>query len=81
MKDKAFVQEAGKGGMMEVEMGRMAQEQGKSADAKKIESRMVADYSKANSELMAIAKKRGVSLGNARRRWKKWTERISTRNT
>jgi len=71
MKDKAFMQEAAKGGMMEVEMGRMAQEQGKSADVKKIGSRMVADHSKANNELMAIAKKKGVTLGNAKAKMEK----------
>lgn len=66
MKDKSFMQEAAKGGMMEVEMGRMAQQQGKSADVKKIGSRMVADHGKASSELMAIAKKKGVNLGDTK---------------
>ena len=61
-KDKSFMKEAAKGGMMEVDMGKMAQQKGKSADVKKIGSRMVADHSKANAELMAIAKKKGVDL-------------------
>jgi putative membrane protein len=61
-KDKAFMKEAAKGGMMEVEMGKMAQQKGKSADVKKIGSTMVADHTKANNELMAIAKKKGVDL-------------------
>jgi putative membrane protein len=61
-KDKAFMKEAAMGGMMEVDMGKMAQQKGKSADVKKIGSRMVADHSKANNELMAIAKKKGVDL-------------------
>lgn len=61
-KDKAFMKEAAKGGKMEVEMGHMAQKQGKSADVKKIGARMVADHTKANNELMAIAKKKGVDL-------------------
>jgi len=54
------------GGMMEVEMGKMAQQKGKSDDVKKIGSRMVADHSKANNELMAIAKKKGVDLSNVK---------------
>lgn len=61
-KDKAFMKEAAQGGMMEVEMGKMAQQKGKSDDVKKIGSRMVADHTKANNELMAIAKKKGVDL-------------------
>jgi putative membrane protein len=61
-KDKAFMKEAAQGGMMEVEMGKMAQQKGKSDEVKKIGSRMVADHTKANNELMAIAKKKGVDL-------------------
>jgi putative membrane protein len=61
-KDKSFMKEAAKGGMMEVDMGKMAQQKGKSPDVKKIGGRMVADHSKANAELMAIAKKKGVDL-------------------
>jgi len=61
-KDKAFMKEAAKGGMMEVNMGKMAQQKGKSADVKKIGGMMVADHTKANNELMAIAKKKGVDL-------------------
>jgi putative membrane protein len=61
-KDKSFMKEAAKGGMMEVDMGKMAQTKGKSADVKKIGSTMVADHTKANNELMAIAKKKGVDL-------------------
>ena len=61
-KDKSFMKEAAKGGMMEVDMGKMAQQKGKSADVKKIGSTMVADHTKANNELMAIAKKKGVDL-------------------
>jgi putative membrane protein len=61
-KDTAFMKEAVKGGKMEVEMGHMAQKQGKSADVKKIGARMVADHTKANNELMGIAKKKGVDL-------------------
>jgi putative membrane protein len=48
--------------MMEVEMGKMAQQKGKSAEVKKIGGMMVADHTKANNELMAIAKKKGVDL-------------------
>ena len=65
-KDKSFMEEAAKGGMMEVDMGKMAQQKGKSEDVKKIGGRMVADHSKANNELMAIAKKKGVDLSKVK---------------
>jgi putative membrane protein len=61
-KDKSFMKEAAQGGMMEVDMGKMAQQKGKSADVKKFGSTMVSDHTKANNELMAIAKKKGVDL-------------------
>jgi putative membrane protein len=61
-KDKSFMKEAAKGGMMEVDMGKIAQQKGKSADVKKFGSTMVADHTKANNELMGIAKKKGVDL-------------------
>jgi putative membrane protein len=69
-KDKAFMKEAAQGGMMEVEMGKMAQKQGKSDDVKKFGARMVADHGKANNELMAIAKKKGVDLSKEKPKMK-----------
>lgn len=47
---------------MEVDMGKMAEKQGQSADVKKIGSRMVADHTKVNSELMSLASTKGVKL-------------------
>ena len=70
-KDKSFMKDAAKGGMMEVEMGKMAQQKGKSADVKKIGGTMVADHTKANNELMAIAKKKGVDLSKEKPSMKK----------
>jgi len=40
-KDKAFMKEAAKGGQMEVDMGHMAEKQGKNADVKKFGSRIM----------------------------------------
>jgi putative membrane protein len=65
-KDKSFMKEAAEGGMIEVDMGKMAQQKGKSADVKKFGSTMVSDHTKANNELMAIAKKKGVDLSKAK---------------
>jgi putative membrane protein len=61
-KDKSFMEEAAKGGMMEVEMGQMAKTQGESADVKTIGSHMVTDHTKINNELIALGKKKGVDL-------------------
>ncbi len=61
-KDKEFMMEAAKGGMMEVQMGQMAEKQGQSADVKKIGKTMVTDHTNANNQLMAIASKKGVKL-------------------
>ena len=61
-KDKTFLKKAAKGGIMEVAMGKLASEQGQSAEVKKFGERMVTDHSKANDELKSIAKKKGVKL-------------------
>ena len=61
-KDKGFMQTAAKDGMMEVEMGKMGQKQAKNAEVKKFATRMVTDHSKANAQLKALAKKKGVTL-------------------
>jgi putative membrane protein len=61
-KDKTFMMNAAKGGMMEVEWGKVAAQKGQSDDVKKFGNRMVADHSKANNELMALAAKKGVKL-------------------
>jgi len=60
--DKEFVAKAAEGGMTEVELGKLAQEKGSSADVKQFGSHMDADHSKANAELKAIAAKDGITL-------------------
>ena len=64
-KDKEFMKDAAKDGMMEVEMGKMGQKQAKNAEVKKFATRMVTDHSKANTQLKALAKKKGVTLEEA----------------
>ncbi|MEY2480584.1 MAG: putative rane protein [Verrucomicrobiota bacterium] len=65
-KDKTFMQNAAKGGMAEVEMGKMAQAKGQSDGVKKFGARMVAEHGNANNELMALAAKKGVKLSAAK---------------
>lgn len=60
--DKKFVENAAKGGMMEVAMGREAASKAQNSDVKQFGNRMVTDHSKANNELKSIASKKGISL-------------------
>src|SRR5437016_3241550 len=61
-KDKTFMKKAAKGGMMEVAMGKMAEQNAQSDDVKSFGKRMVTDHSKANDELKSIAAQKGVKL-------------------
>jgi len=61
-KDVNFIQKAAGGGQQEVENGKMAEKQGKSADVKRIGARMVADHTKANKELTELAHRKGVTF-------------------
>lgn len=60
--DRKFVMDAAVGGMMEVEMGRMAAQKAANADVKAFGQRMVTDHSKANDQLKQIASQMGVTL-------------------
>ena len=60
--DQTFVKKAAEGGMAEVELGRLAQQNGQSAEVKSFGQRMVDDHSKANDELKAIAQKENITL-------------------
>ena len=57
-----FAVDAANGGMMEVDMGRMAEEKGMSNDVKEFGKMMVADHSKANDELKTIAATKNITL-------------------
>jgi len=61
-KDKMFMKKAAKGGMMEVAMGKLADEKGQSEDVKSFGKRMVTDHSKAGDELKNIAAQKNVKL-------------------
>ena len=70
--DKSFIKEAAQGGMMEVAMGRVAEQNASNADVKAFGARMVKDHGKANSELKSLASQKGVSLPAAKQaeKWK-----------
>ncbi|QWV96761.1 DUF4142 domain-containing protein [Geomonas nitrogeniifigens] len=55
MGEKSFVKEAASSGMMEVELGQMAKEKGKSQEVKDFGQMMATDHGKANDELKSVA--------------------------
>lgn len=59
---KNFVLKAAKGGLAEVEFGRLAAEKATDPDVKQFGQKMVDDHSKANDELKTIAQQKGIAL-------------------
>ena len=62
VKDKTFMKKAAKGGMLEVALGKLAEQNAQNEDVKSFGKRMVTDHSKANDELKSIASQKGVQL-------------------
>ncbi len=62
--DRHFMDKAAQGGMAEVELGQLAQQNGSSQEVKDFGKRMVDDHSKANDELKQLASQKGVGLPN-----------------
>jgi putative membrane protein len=60
--DDSFLMKAAQGGMAEVELGKLAAEKSTNAEVKKFAQMMVEDHSNANTELKALATKKGVTL-------------------
>jgi putative membrane protein len=60
--DKKFVKDAAMGGMMEVQLGQMAQQKAESSDVKDFGSRMEKDHSSANSQLQTLASQKNITL-------------------
>jgi putative membrane protein len=60
--DQTFLKNAAVGGLMEVELGRLATEKASSADVKQFGQRMVDDHGKANEQLATIAKQKNVDV-------------------
>jgi putative membrane protein len=61
-KDTDFAIAAADGGMLEVELGKIAQQKATSAEVKKFAQMMVDDHTKANDELKALAGQKNISL-------------------
>jgi putative membrane protein len=60
--EERFMKEAASGGLMEVELGKIAAEKGTHQRVKDFGKRMQADHSKANAQLKKIASSKGVEL-------------------
>jgi putative membrane protein len=60
--DRQFMMDAAKGGMTEVHVAQMGIEHGMNRDVKRFAQRLVNDHTKANQELMALAKTKSVQL-------------------
>ena len=59
---RTFVHEAAIGGMTEVKLGNLAQQQASNAQVKQFGARMVKDHSKANDELKQLASSKGIDV-------------------
>ena len=60
--DREFVLEAARGGMAEIELGRLAADRASSGAVKQFGQRMATDHQKANDELKALAQQKGLTL-------------------
>ncbi len=60
-----FAVKAANGGMLEVELGRLAQEKAQSKEVKDFGAMMVMDHSKANDEMKALATSKNITLPTA----------------
>lgn len=87
-KDVNFIQKAAGGGAQEVANGQMAEKQAKSAAVKSMAARIVADHTRLNKELTALANRKGVTFntggvkaqnlgtGDFDRLYLKWLEEV-----
>ena len=64
-KDRAFIEKAAAGGMLEVQAGKLAEEKGQNADLKSFGNMLSTDHAAGNEELKSLAAKKGVSLPSA----------------
>jgi putative membrane protein len=62
--ERKFIEEAARGGVAEVELGKLAAQKGSSAEIKQFGQRMIDDHSKANDQLQQLASRKGVTVPN-----------------
>lgn len=77
--DVKFMEKAAAGAMMEVELGKIAQQRAANPQVKQFAARMVQDHSKAGEELKKIAAAKGVALPpNVSRKHRKDIDELKT---
>ncbi len=59
--DRPFIVEAAAGGLAEVELGRLASQKASRSEVKEFGQMMVTDHTKANDQLMKIAREKGLA--------------------
>jgi len=59
--DRKFIMDAARGGLAEVELGKLAAQRASSDAVKQLGQRLADDHSKANDELKDLASKKGVT--------------------
>lgn len=64
-KDQEFLEDAAHSGLMEVELGRYAQQNAQNPRVKNYAAMMVKDHSKANDELKALAAQKNITVPTA----------------
>ncbi|RYE35642.1 MAG: DUF4142 domain-containing protein [Sphingobacteriaceae bacterium] len=60
--DADFAVTAANGGMAEVQIAQLAQQKAESTDVKDFAAKMITDHTKANNQLMALAKQKNITL-------------------
>jgi putative membrane protein len=76
--DQKFIKDAAAGGMMEVELGKIAADKGTNDKVKAFGKRMQEDHGKANDELKKLAADKGVEIPTALEgKHKKTVDRLS----
>ena len=63
---KEFVEKAGSGGLAEVEMGELGAKKATNGQVKTFAKRIVTDHTKANAELLAVIKGKGLEVPSSR---------------
>lgn len=79
--DRKFIDEAAEGGLMEVELGRLASDKASDPAVKQFGERMVRDHSDANKKLMDLAQTKGVTPpGNVKKSDQRNIDKLSKRS-
>nr|ALS90711.1 protein of unknown function (DUF4142) [uncultured bacterium] len=75
--DKKFVMETAQGGMMEVELAKLAVDKASSEEVKQYAQRLVDDHTKANDELTQLASQKGVMVPHDEKAMMKGKDKLS----